>query len=523
MKYYFGLDFGTANTVIQYLSPADADPQPYGLADLQQSIGQIPVIPSLIQFSQTTEFQLGAQINTEIKEKSSYFRWMKHYQLNRNPYYLQCREESISSAQAADTFIRTLLKQISKPQNLPARLGVSIPVDAYEHYENWLLQVCESFPFDSVSVIDEASAAAIGCGIQRLPGQIICVIDFGAGTLDVSIVKFEETSETQNQHQKSTVLAKSAASLGGLHIDQWLYEFFLDKFDIERYDPLLRPISAALLKACEQLKIDLSLSNDQTASLNFDEFPFNTLDLSAKEFEQILESKNFFSTIKRTLDNAMATLQTRGYQLQDISNFICVGGSSQMLAFTDTILSLFPNHPVSSLHAMDAVARGAALFASGETFFNHIHHDYAIRYYDASNDTYQYRMLVQKGTPYPSEKPLAEFVIKATYDQQQRFGLPIYEINQHEIDHASPFELFFDPLGAIQLLPLTEVEKENRKSIWLNESNPTFLRCNHHVMSGQSCLKVAFSLDEQKRLVVSSYDMIGEEWQVQNHPVIRLS
>jgi molecular chaperone DnaK len=520
MTHYFGLDFGTANTVVQHLTSTQSEPQPFPIPELQHQIGDTPVIPSLIHFTGKENFQLGAQIDTLYTSKSSYFRWMKHYQLNQNPYFLKLEEESISSTHAADTFIRTILKHLTQSETLPASLGITIPVDAFEHYENWLLQTCESYPFDAVHIIDEASAAAIGCGIPRLPGQIICVIDFGAGTLDVSIVKFEGD---ENQHQKSTVLAKSAVSLGGLHIDQWLYEFFLDKFNIERYDPTLKPISAALLKACEQLKIDLSNSQNQSESLAFDEFPFNTLSISHLEFQQLLEQKQFFTTVKRTLNTAISTLEQHGYRLQDISNFVCVGGSSRLSLFKDFIAAQYPQHPVTNQHAMDAVSRGAALFASGDGFYNHIHHDYAIRYYDANSDTYQYRILIKKGTPYPSEKALTEFVIKATFDNQQRFGLPIYEINQHAIESQSQYELFFDPQGAVQIMPLTDNEKEERKSIWLNAVNPTFLYCNHEVNKGTPCFRVSFSLDKQKRLLVTSYDMIGEEWQHQNHPVIRLS
>ncbi|MBI9047846.1 MAG: Hsp70 family protein [Anaerolineaceae bacterium] len=524
MKHYFGLDFGTANTVIQHYKKDWTEPQSFSILEYEDTHSGSPIIPSLIQYLNHSDILVGAQIsaNQAFADTQS-FRWMKHYQLNQNPYNLHCGDTSISSMQAAETFIQSMLKHISVPEYLPSDLGISVPVDAYEHYENWLLQICEQFPFEKIHIIDEASAAAIGCGIQRLPGQIACVIDFGAGTLDVSIVQFDEIADSSNVHQqKCTVLAKSAVSLGGLHIDQWLYEFFLDKFGIERYDPALQPISAALLKACEAVKIQLSDATQQITNLNFDLFPFQTLTLSQIEFHQILENAHFFETVMRTLDNALAALRLKGYVDSDINNIICVGGSSQMPAFMDYIISFFPDKQVITEHAMDAVSRGAALFASGESFFNHIQHDYAIRYYDPAKDSYDYRQLVKKGTPYPSEKSLAEFIIKATYDQQERFGLPIYEINQQAIEIQSQFELFFDPQGAIQLLPLTESEQENRNASWLNEANPTFLYCKHDVSLGQACFKVSFSLDHQKRLLVSSYDMIENEWQVQNHPVIRL-
>jgi molecular chaperone DnaK len=172
---------------------------------------------------------------------------------------------------------------------------------------------------------------------------------------------------------------------------------------------------------------------------------------------------------------------------------------------------------------MDAVSRGAALFASGEPFFNHIQHDYALRFYNQAQDSYQYHPLVKKGTPYPSTIPVAELQIKATYEQQQRFGIPIYELNPLGPMQSSEFELFFDPSGAVQLLPITQADTQERSSSWLNENNPTFLFSKVPAAKGEVRYQLSFSLDENKRLLVSSYDMIEKKWVLQDHPVVRLN
>jgi len=236
-----------------------------------------------------------------------------------------------------------------------------------------------------------------------------------------------------------------------------------------------------------------------------------------------LKDNRFHDRIEHCISNALATLSLKAFTKEAISQVICVGGSSQLLAFMKHVRQLFPNTPVSCQHAMDAVSRGAALFASGESFFNHIQHDYALRFYNQGQDSYQYHPLVKKGTSYPSQMPVAELQIKATYEHQQRFGIPIYEVNQEIPMQSSEFELFFDPSGAVQLLPITKNDLQEKSSVWMNENAPTFLVSDTPTAKGEIRYQLSFFLDEDKRLLVSSYDMIEKKWILQRHPVIRLN
>ncbi len=518
MLEFFGLDFGTANTVVYRCTSENSEPVPVDFPGLSKSYGDVPVLPSILSYDTPAIFHMGAQ----AKPVSHSFRWMKHYQLHRNPYTLQIQGSPITSTQAAETYLQVILEKISA--NKPG-LGISVPVDAYEPYQNWLTAVCERFPFASIHLIDEASAAAIGVGIQRLPDQLLCLIDFGAGTLDVSIVKFDALSDQDPSHQQHcTVLAKNGFSLGGLHLDQWIYEELIRQSGIKKQDPLIKSISAALLQLCETLKIQLSGGNDGTIEFSLpEEDSPRCFSMTCADFEALLLKNQFQSRIEHCISGAIATLSLKAFTREAISQVICVGGGSQLPVFVEHVRQLFPNTPVTCQHAMDAVSRGAALFASGEPFFNHIQHDYALRFYNQEQDSYQYHPLVKKGTPYPSMKPIAELQIKATYENQQRFGIPIYELNPLGPLQSAEFELFFDPSGAVQLLPLTQVDSQERSSTWLNENNPTFLFSAVPAAKGEVRFQLSFSLDENKRLLVSSYDMIEKKWVLQDHPVVRLN
>ena len=523
MQSFIGLDFGTANTVIQVFNETLPEPQQLFLETGSKPYGEVQVIPSQITYTTPDQFEIGLSAEICSGYAHSYnFRWMKNYQLHRNPYHLKVEDQLVSSEQAAESFLHTILAYLEKTIPDIAGIGLTVPVDAYEPYESWLSDICERHKLGTISLIDEASAAAIGADIQRLPGQIVCVIDFGAGTLDISIVKFDEAGESQ--HQRCTVLAKYGTALGGMHIDQWLYQYVIRQCGFDRNDARLNTNSAEILRQCELAKI--SLSTQDTAEINFDLHdgtPTQSIHITDIIFLQLLEQHNFLTQLRQVLDTALAGLQQKGYQASDISQVISIGGSSLLPPFQSLIRNYFPNIPVATQHALDAVSRGAALFASGQPFFNHIQHDYALRYYDAEQDTYKYRLLINKGTPYPSQGALAEFYIQSTYEGQNKFGLAIYEINQHHNPVNEPMELFFNDQGAVQLTPLTKQVQEEREHIWLNELNPTFLVTNSPAAWGENQFKVSFSLDGNKRLLVSSYDMIVQSWTLLNQPVIKLS
>src|SRR5215475_14817117 len=114
-----------------------------------------------------------------------------------------------------------------------------------------------------------------------------------------------------------------------------------------------------------------------------------------------------------------------------------VGGSSLIPAVQRTVQRIFGKDCVRWNRPLDAVARGAAALVAGVDFYDHIQHDYAIRYVNPQKGDYDYRVIVQHATPYPTLEPVARLTIKATYDGQTQLGIAV-----------------FDPSGAVRVTPL---------------------------------------------------------------------
>lgn len=76
----------------------------------------------------------------------------------------------------------------------------TVPVDSFESYRNWLSGVCEKLTVHQVRILDEPTAAALGYGING-GDETLLVVDFGGGTLDLSLVKlsFSQSNTEINQ------------------------------------------------------------------------------------------------------------------------------------------------------------------------------------------------------------------------------------------------------------------------------------------------------------------------------------
>ena len=139
----------------------------------------------------------------------------------------------------------------------------TVPVDSFEAYRNWLGEVSQSLEVEQIQMIDEPTAAALGYGMKD--AEILLVVDFGGGTLDLSLVRLDNSQQKQplgfilkwgeksfgkssNQKPKiARVLAKAGQNLGGSDIDNWLVDYFVKNKGIEK-----TPLTTRL---AEKLKI----------------------------------------------------------------------------------------------------------------------------------------------------------------------------------------------------------------------------------------------------------------------------
>lgn len=123
----------------------------------------------------------------------------------------------------------------------------------------------ENYPDVPYRLVDESVAAAISYGSTRA-GSVVCVVDFGGGTLDVSVVRMPESfaGAAAGEAAKGRVLGKAGAFLGGDDIDRWLLEDLLMRAG--RTAEECEEILPQLTTLARQIKEELSAQSESSRS-----------------------------------------------------------------------------------------------------------------------------------------------------------------------------------------------------------------------------------------------------------------
>jgi molecular chaperone DnaK len=290
-------------------------------------------------------------------------------------------------------------------------------------------------------------------------------------------------------------------------------------------DQEIRQVSNLLLTECERAKerlsfhhrADISVVNPHTGAVLAAEF-------TGDQFENLLDQHEAYLTLDRTIRRALNDARERGYVEKDIKSVIMVGGCSQIPSIQRTLQRIFGREMVKLSHPLDAVARGAAAFVSGMDFYDHIQHNYGIRYINREKGEYDYRLIVPRGTPYPTAEPVARLSVKASHDGQTQLGIAIFEIGEGggRISR-SEVELVFDPSGAARISPISIDDEERRDYFWMNETNPTFLTANPPAQQGEARFEATFSVDGNKRLLINAKDLQTGSMIYKDYPVVKLT
>ncbi len=537
------VDFGTSNTVVAVWDESLGEGVPWHLAKLGKwtnaiSLEEKPpdktgeaisVIPSLIHYSSDTRACLGRQVcERSLEDSATSFRWMKRYIANRSPVTRQVHGRQVSNSQAGSDFLRLILATAKAELSLNSNdeIALTVPVEAYEHYEDWLAEVARTAGFRRYRLIDEASAAALGYGTHIQPGHVYVVFDFGGGTLDVSVVLIED-SETAATGRRCRVLGKAGHDLGGSSIDQWLFADAIRQSNRRDFDNDVRAMSRQLLGECELAKIalsqrqkaDVTILNPQTGAIVV------AAEWTRSQFEELLDKHDALTEIDKTIRRALNDAREKGYSDEQVRNVLLVGGGSLIPCVQQMLQRIFGKEKVQLNRPLDAVARGAAAFIAGVDFYDHIQHDYALRHRDSSTGEESFHTIVQRGTPYPTKESVAKLTIRGSFDGQEQLGLAIFELGEsrQHIKAGGTLELVYDSSGNARITAVSFEDEDRRNHFWLNEDNPTFLKADPPTQKGQPRFLIEFGVDGNKRLLITVRDILANRLIHRDLPVVKLT
>lgn len=528
----YAIDFGTSNTVVTRWNAATQQPETVSLAGLSLKLGQNPpLVPSLVYVQEAIAGSIVAgqavrDRGLDIGQDARFFRNFKRgIGAQIQGFLPELDGRTIRFEQVGAWYLREIIQALQNTDPSLDSLVFTVPVDSFEAYRLWLAQVCESLNIQQVRMLDEPTAAALGYGSGT--ADTLLVIDFGGGTLDLSLVRLEKSraeakplgfllkwgqknlAESTQKPKVARVLAKAGQSLGGSDIDNWLVDYFAAQQGLAA-TPLTQRLA-------ERLKIQLSEKTEATEAF-FDDETFESCELSLTRdrFNQILQDNRFFQRLDESLTQVQQQARRQGLELTDVDVVLVVGGTAQIPAVQAWVAQQFDATKICSDRPFEAIAHGALQITQGMEVKDYLYHSYGVRYWDRRNRCHGWHPLVREGQPYPMEKPV-ELLLGASMDNQPSIELVIGELGVE----VGSTEVFFD--GDRLITRTLSSSKPQVKPLNDSDAARSIARLTPPGAPGSDRLKVLFSVDGDRFLRITVEDLLTSRTLVQNQAVVQLS
>jgi molecular chaperone DnaK len=242
---------------------------------------------------------------------------------------------------------------------------VTVPAYFDDNQRNATKDACRIAGLEVVRLVNEPTAASLAYGLDRLQQELrIAVIDFGGGTLDVTIMEFGkgvfEVKATSGDTQ-----------LGGTDMNQCVFDSLAERYRAQSSVDIRgdRKAQARLMEAAEVAKIELSTATTTHISLPYlaaaaGEPRHLELELTRTELERIVRP-----VIDRCRGPIEQALHDANVTPREIDRIVFVGGPTRMPVVRSYFEDLFAKKAESGVDPMECVASGAAIQAgvlSGE-------------------------------------------------------------------------------------------------------------------------------------------------------------
>ncbi|MFQ5633051.1 MAG: Hsp70 family protein, partial [bacterium] len=350
MKFTFGIDLGTTNSVISIYRK--------GMPETIMIDGR-KTFPSVVNFKDKDTMLVGKAAKNRLiidpeHSVGSVKRWMGDRKKKFKIYGSEYTPVQISS------FILKKLTDAAQDEIGEKVEDVIITVPAYftDLQKEQTRDAGKLAGLNVLRVIPEPTAAAIAYGLDKGKDQIIMVYDLGGGTFDVSIL--------QVKGNKFHVLAVDGDSnLGGDDFDNAIVDYLLDKFKKKTGKDLKNDKSKEALVAKQKLKEAAEKAKWELSEAKSTEILVPEIMESAIEETLTLEKYNELikPALDKTIKKIRAVLKEAGLKAGDINRVILVGGSTRNSAVKE-IVSNEIKEPYTSEKVDEQVSHGAAILGS---------------------------------------------------------------------------------------------------------------------------------------------------------------
>lgn len=362
---YLGIDLGTSNSAVV----GNLD----GTTRLLKTADGLDVLPSAIYLDRRGHRFVGkTAMDRLISAPGSVAQGFKRLMGTKS--HVKIGEQEWSPEDCSAEIIRTLVGQAMTETGAADASAIegaviTIPAAFNQMQSEATIDAARRAGLDRVSLLQEPVAAAMAAiAHSRQKDGVFLVYDLGGGTFDVALVLSTAGSVTIVAHEGINML-------GGRDFDRiivdsivrpWLHANFNLPETFQK-EAAWQHLATVARHAAERAKIQLSTSPSASIFANEDEV--RAKDLDGQEIYISVEMTRdamvdlVRDRIEDTIRLCRKVIADNGYNSEDISRIVPIGGPSKMpvvRAMLQTELAILVEQ---GLDPMTAVATGAAIFA----------------------------------------------------------------------------------------------------------------------------------------------------------------
>lgn len=334
-KLNFGIDFGTTNTAVVCLAKNESDIKTKILGEGGNypfsSIIAIPkdnnkniIFGNHIR-NKRNELSENYEIITSIK---SYLGTDKEFIVNGERY---------NATDITTKFLQHIKDYIKR--NFGHELDTatfSFPIDFSPSARRELKKSAINAGIIPTNFIGESSAVYMACAIQTQAMSKVMVIDWGGGTLDISVLDITK--------EKIVELSVSGDKVGGDDVDLAMAKTIHSQISLKSdfkidFEDMPSKDRDTLINNCELAKIEFSeFDEDYRLTVrNYGKYGTKNIVVKYSFFESIVKTI-ITSKVLPTIENA---LKRANLTKDEIDGVVIVGGSSNIRPFANAITNLF--------------------------------------------------------------------------------------------------------------------------------------------------------------------------------------
>ena len=353
-----GIDLGTTYTAVACVDE-------YGKPVVIKNTDGQTTTPSVVFFDPPNYVVGEVALQSTLTDPDRVVQFVKRF-MGLKEHRIHVAGESFSPEFVSSLILRKVCQEAQDELGEPVTSAV-ITVPAYftESQRHATYEAGQLAGLNVLRIINEPTAAALAYGISRRgKKRNILVYDLGGGTFDITVLSIDNDS--------LNVLAVGGdPHLGGKDFDDRIMNFIEDElkekyqFELEADASLEAELRLKAEAAKRQLtartsvpitlKVKRSLA---TGTGTMDTFIPVRVELTKDIFERI--TADLLTRTELMLENVMSQAKL---EWNDISETLCVGGSSRMPMVRDMLTRLSGKRPM--LHDPDeCIAKGAALQAA---------------------------------------------------------------------------------------------------------------------------------------------------------------